>query len=528
MAGLEWVELQGADLVSSSLGYVTFHTASDFDGNTAASTVAADMAAARGLLVVNGAGNQGGTGFDVIIAPADGDSVVAVGSTDVNGIIAAHSSSGPTYDGRTKPDVVAQGFQVPVVDPNDDFAYTTNGGTSFSGPFVAGVAALILERAPFLGPIKIREALRETASRHDNPDNNYGWGLVDALEAVFYWGPNFAHAPLPDTEDTVGPYTIDAVLTDQFPLVVQPATLYYRVDGGAWQPVTMSAVGGDDYTADIPGQPTGSSIDYYFEASDTQGLTAWLPLTAPGDVFSFAVWQDTMPPEVVHSPLGAQPLSTWPPAVITAVTDNLGIAAITITFNVNAGPANGPHSLLPGPGHVYARNFPFDAGGLSVGDVIVYTITATDASLAGNQTPSGPYAFEIIGSAGRVLVIDDASGESATVAGWLNNAGYATTVKSMNAILASDFDDREVVVSLSGDNVSPLDKGSVRSLIETWVGGGGRLLIEGGETGYTALIYPGYGSFGANVLHVSSWLGDASGPLTVAAGMVSHAASGCP
>jgi hypothetical protein len=122
-----------------------------------------------------------------------------------------------------------------------------------------------------------------------------------------------------------------------------------------------------------------------------------------------------------------------------------------------------------------------------------------------------------------VLAIDDASGESATTAAWLNNAGYATTVKAANAIVASDFDDKEVVVMLSGDNSSPLGSGSLRSLIQTWVGGGGRLLIEGGETGYAAFVDPGYGGFGANVMHATSWLGDSSGPLRAATGMASHA-----
>ena len=523
VAGLEWAEAQGADLVSSSLGYWFTTMESHYDGNTAASTIAADMAAARGLLLINGAGNQGGSEFDVIVAPADGDSVVAVGATDVNGIIALGSSSGPTYDGRIKPDVVAQGIQVPVVDPNDDLAYGIAGGTSFSGPFVAAVAALVLERAPFLDPFQVREALRETADRHDTPDTNYGWGMVNALEAVFYWGPKITHTPLADTEDTVGPYTIEAVVTDQFPLAAQPPTLYYRLDAGQWLPLPMNATSGGGYATAIPGQPTGTTVAYYFEAADTQGLTARLPRTGPVDAFAFAVWQDVIPPEIVHAPLGAQPLATWPPAVTTAATDNLGIAEVTVTFSVNGGPANGPHPLLHGQGDVYARKLPLDAADLSVGDLISYTITATDASLARNQTQSGPHTFGIIGSAGRVLLVDDASGEGATTAGWLDVAGYVVTVKTANTIVAGDFVDREIVVLVSGSNPTPLANSGTRSLIASWVGGGGRLLIEGGETGYAALVYPGYGSFGANVLHASGWLSDYAGPLSAPAQMASHA-----
>ncbi len=523
VAGLEWAEAQGVDLISSSLGFWSYYSASDLDGDTAAATVVADMAAARGVLVINAAGNLGGASFDVIVSPADGDSVVAVGMTDVNGVIDIWSSSGPTYDGRTKPDVVAHGSGATIVDANDNFAYTTGGGTSLSAPFVAGVAALILERAPFLGPIQVREALRETAGRHEFPDNSYGWGMVDALAAVYYWGPNFTHAPVSVVEDTAGPYAIETVLNDQFPLVAEPPTLLYRVDGGAWQPVSLSVASGENYSAEIPGQPTGSSVEYYFEASDTRGLTARLPLTAPSEVFSFTVEQDLSPPTVVHSPLAGQSLAAWPPAVATAVTDNFGVAEVAMSFNINGGPLDGPHLLLPGQDGIYARNFPFDAGSLLVGDLVSYTITAMDASLGANQTQSGPHVFEIIGSAGRVLVIDDASGEVGTVAGWLNTAGYTTTVVAASTVVASDFDNREVVVSLSGDNVSPLSHLTMRTLLENWGSGGGRLLIEGGETGFAALVFPGYGSFGATVMHVSSWVGDASGPLNATAGMASHA-----
>lgn len=522
VAGLEWAEMQGADLVSSSLGFWEYYEFSDLDGDTAPSTVAADMAAARGLLVINGAGNQGGTGFDVIVAPADGDSVVAVGMTDVMGVIAVGSSSGPTYDGRTKPDVVAMGLQVPVVDPYDDFAYTISGGTSFSGPFVAGVAALILERAPFLSPVDVREALRATADRHDTPDNHYGWGMVDALAAVYYWGPHIEHEELQDSEDTIGPYTVAANVVDQFGLDAQTPWLRYRVDGGGWQDVLMASQGGDDFAADIPGHPIGSMIEYYLEASDIQGLEARLPLGAPDSLFSFIVWQDTLPPVLAHAPLDIQPLDSWPPAVVARVTDNLGVAAVEMSFAVNGGATDGPYPLAH-TGDVYARPFPLDVSALTAGDSIAYTLTATDASAGANTTQAGPYTFEVIDGSGQILVMDDnAGGEAATVATWLGNAGYTVTVKAATATGAGDLAAKQAVVFLSGNNGSPLASGTVRQIVKNWVAGGGRLLIEGGETGYSALLDPGYPSFASGVLHASSWLGDYSGNLVAAAGQTAH------
>jgi len=523
VAGLEWAEAQGADLVSSSLGFWTYYDFSDLDGDTAPSTVAADMAAARGLLVINGAGNQGGTGFDVVVAPADGDSVVAVGATDPTGAIALGSSSGPTYDGRTKPDVAAQGIQVAVVDPYDDYSYTTSGGTSFSGPFVAGVAALILQRAPFLTPVQVREALRSTADRHENPDNHYGWGIVDALAAVYYWGPHIEHKKLQDTEDTAGPYTITAAVSDSFELDSQTPWLHYRIDGGQWQGELMSSQGGNDFTADIPGQPIGSMIEYYLEASDIQGLDTRLPLTAPDSLFSFIVWQDVLPPVVVHSSLYNQPLASWPPAVVAEVTDNLGVAAVEISCSVNGGPVDGPHAMSHGTGDVYARRFPLDGSALTPGDSITYTITATDASAAANTTQAGPYSFEVIDGAGRILVLNDHSGgEGTTVVSWLSDAGYTATVQAAAGTVAGDLAGKQAVVYLAGNYESPLASGSVRLLLKNWVIGGGRLLIEGGETGYAALLYPGYASFAGEVLHASSWLGDDSGDLVAASGQAAH------
>jgi len=104
VAGLEWVESLGADIVSSSLSYFDWYEFSDLDGNTAVTTIAADLAAGRGLLVINSAGNSRNT-TGTIGAPADGDSVLTVGAVDSEGGVTSFSSPGPTFDGRIKPEV---------------------------------------------------------------------------------------------------------------------------------------------------------------------------------------------------------------------------------------------------------------------------------------------------------------------------------------------------------------------------------------------------------------------------------------
>ncbi|MCK4547487.1 MAG: S8 family serine peptidase [Candidatus Eisenbacteria sp.] len=188
VAGLEWAESLGVDILSSSLGYNAWYSQDDMDGNTAVVTRVADRAAAAGLLVVNSAGNEANNSWGTIIAPADGDSVLAVGAVYNNGVRVGFSSLGPTADGRIKPDVMAQGASNYVASDTDMSGYEYANGTSFAAPLVAGLAALLLEAHPEWTPGDLMAALRSTATRAGAPDNHYGWGICQGLGAV-QWTP---------------------------------------------------------------------------------------------------------------------------------------------------------------------------------------------------------------------------------------------------------------------------------------------------------------------------------------------------
>jgi subtilisin family serine protease len=136
------------------------------NGNTTLITRAADLAAERGIVVVNAVGNGGfAVEPNTMVAPADGDFVIAVGSVDADGVRAGSSAYGPTVDGRTKPDVLAQGAGTWLAVTSNTNAYGTAGGTSLAAPLVAGAAALLLQAHPGATPLEIRDALRLTASR---------------------------------------------------------------------------------------------------------------------------------------------------------------------------------------------------------------------------------------------------------------------------------------------------------------------------------------------------------------------------
>jgi hypothetical protein len=189
IAGLEWLEANGVDVVNVSLSYQDFDPAgpgpedypySDLDGDTTPFTRAVDHAAALGVLVVVSAGNQGNA-FGYVAAPADADSVLTVGAAGPDSSRASFSSHGPTFDGRVKPDVAALGVDVVIASGS---GYSVGNGTSFAAPMVSAVAAQVLEANPSLSPMDVIELLRSTASQASAPDTMLGWGIIDAAAAV--------------------------------------------------------------------------------------------------------------------------------------------------------------------------------------------------------------------------------------------------------------------------------------------------------------------------------------------------------
>jgi hypothetical protein len=111
------------------------------------------------------------------------------------GTIVGSSSRGPTYDTgdpndppRIKPEVCARGASDRTAGYVSDSSYITGSGTSFASPLVAGAACLVIEAHPDWTPYQVRQALKLTADRATNPDNNYGWGIIDANAAIDWDG----------------------------------------------------------------------------------------------------------------------------------------------------------------------------------------------------------------------------------------------------------------------------------------------------------------------------------------------------
>jgi subtilisin family serine protease len=187
IVGAEYADSVGVDIMTTSLGYTTFdspytsHVYSDLNGRTAPMSVAATMAARKGIFVLNAAGNDGNGSWNYIGIPADADSICTVGSVDGSGNHSGFSSVGPTADGRIKPDLSSMGQGSYVCSPSGSFF--GGNGTSFATPILAGAVACLWQANPTRTNMEILNALKTTASRSSNPDNNFGWGIPNMCEA---------------------------------------------------------------------------------------------------------------------------------------------------------------------------------------------------------------------------------------------------------------------------------------------------------------------------------------------------------
>ena len=210
----EVAESLGVDIISSSLGYKDWYPYSYMTGDSCLISIAADIAASKGVLVVNAMGNVQSEiqrADTSIIAPADADSIISVGGVDDYNTLSSISATGPTYDRyvadstgaldtmpdawRIKPEVLALSFPYTVVEYNDSI-YNFVSGTSGATAIIAGGCALLLQAHPEWSPMDVRNALTSTAyppfvSQIDStfritPSDTVGFGIADFESAMLF------------------------------------------------------------------------------------------------------------------------------------------------------------------------------------------------------------------------------------------------------------------------------------------------------------------------------------------------------
>lgn len=305
IAAAEWADSLGADVITSSLGYLDFdapyssYTWLDMNGNTLPITKVADLAVNKGIVVSNSAGNNGSSSNNTLIGPADGDSVITVGAVTSGGSRASFSSVGPTTDvpARIKPDVMAMGSSNYVAGTSGN-SYYNGSGTSFSCPINSGVCALILSANKSLTPIQVRNILRKFGSNSSSPDNLIGWGIIDAKKSTDTARKLDTQPPVIQHTQTVfsvrksGPVILKCIIKDNG--IIRKRTneypmLYYRTNVyGTISPYSSVAAYNsvsDTFYFSIPQINLKATVEYYFAAQDIAlpvPLSATLPSGGSG------------------------------------------------------------------------------------------------------------------------------------------------------------------------------------------------------------------------------------------------------
>ncbi len=215
IAAAERADSMGADVFSTSLGYYEFdnpsmnHTINDLDGRTIRISIAAKIAATRGILVCNSAGNSGSGSWRKVIAPADADSIFSVGAVDFLGRRVSFSSTGNTADGRVKPSLMAQGSGSAVIGLDGQVTFAN--GTSFSCPIFAGGIVSLWSAFPQASWKDVYSAVLRSCNRFNSPDSLNGHGIPDfKLAYAFLGGDTIDNSSLKDDSFSIFPNPVQA------------------------------------------------------------------------------------------------------------------------------------------------------------------------------------------------------------------------------------------------------------------------------------------------------------------------------
>lgn len=261
----EMADSLGVDVINTSLGYFAYdnpscsYTYNDIDGQTAFITRGANIAFTRGMICVTSAGNTATSANPHIGVPADAFNTLTVGAVNSSETYAAFSSIGPSFDGRVKPDIMAQGVSAIISGTTGNIS--TSNGTSFSSPITAGLVACLWQALPDKTNAEILQIIKESADRYSSPNIQYGYGIPDfslALQnalgiekqskAEFALYPNPAYNEinifLPTTEkanvsifNNIGQLVIQQVVykeKNSFSVEGLPAGVYfYKVNSGS-------------------------------------------------------------------------------------------------------------------------------------------------------------------------------------------------------------------------------------------------------------------------------------------------------
>lgn len=230
--------------------------------------------------------------------------------------------------------------------------------------------------------------------------SDYGNNLfIDSICAKnFFPAPIIVHTPLQNTEQLSGNYHVNC---DIYPYAsgIDPAKtklFWSRNDPEITDSLIMTHSGGNNWTADIPGNGLRSTYRYYIRSIDSLNRTTSLPSDAPADLFLFEAALDTTKPEIIYIPLTDQIKPSWPVAVTANVTDDFGVDSVWVKWYKNSVSNLKIFRLENTGGNDYSSVFNSVNSDVISGDIIYYKIFTQDNSLAHNRDSTILNLFNII------------------------------------------------------------------------------------------------------------------------------------
>lgn len=238
VAGLELADSLGCQVVNSSLGYTKFDDTTslpkrvyaDLNGEVSRASRAATIAASKGMIICNSAGNEGDSEWKHIGCPADSRDILTSGAVDIYGKKASFSSFGPTADGRVKPDACTVGYETYLANVRGKSIRSF--GTSFSSPVLAGMVTCLWQAFPDKSNYEVMDAVRQSGSQFSKPDSALGYGIPDFLKAY-----NILKQPQPKSFTIkCDSYELDGQGTVSFLISSPDATFVVKGEKGGVQP----------------------------------------------------------------------------------------------------------------------------------------------------------------------------------------------------------------------------------------------------------------------------------------------------
>ncbi|HEY5533689.1 MAG TPA: S8 family serine peptidase [Ignavibacteria bacterium] len=388
---------------------------------------AADQAILDGVtLGRNGKGTvfcvASGNGNGPIQWPSTNPNVISVGgNSPCNQRKSPSSCDGESWWGAsygTGLYIVAPCVKVYATDRMGSVGYTstnyfsTFNGTSSATPNTAGVCALALSFDSTMRWDSLRVRISRTADKVGSYsytsigplavlgstwNNEMGYGKVNAYRLLQMMSPLISHTPLTNTEQTNGPRAVNCVITPaNAPIVTSLTKLFVAKDAGAYDSVQLTNSGGTNWTGNIQLNGAGT-YKYYIRTCDNLNKTAFAPIGAPSNFYSFVASTDVTPPVIVTTPLGNIPKGQWPATVTASVTDNIGVDSVWVKwYKNNALTGIKQFKLNFTSGTNYSAAFNSLNSDVTLNDSIFYRIFALDNSNNHNRDSSALYKFKIV------------------------------------------------------------------------------------------------------------------------------------